>query len=163
MKRKNLTLVFNHFEQEHLGKDVFLVPYYLGKQLGYDITIVYKSTETNKSFPEEINGVKLIPLQVIEDNRIPFYKQNVNSFKYIASKARQIDMLMCFHHDLLTELRVCLYKFFNPWGKVYVKLDLGELVARQEYSKKRQKWFWNKLMYTFLKKVDILSCETTEI
>lgn len=163
MKRKNLTLVFNHFELEHLGKDVFLVPYYLGKQIGYDVTIVYQATETNKDFPHEIKGVKLIPLEVKEDESIPFYRQNINNLRYIITHANQIDILMCFHHSLLTELRVCLYKFFNPRGKAYVKLDLGELVDRKESSNKLKQWCWNKLKNTFLKKVDILTCETTEI
>ena len=56
---KQLTLIFNHFETEHLGKDVFLVPLYLGKQLGYDVTIVYPLTETNKDFPLQIWGYSL--------------------------------------------------------------------------------------------------------
>ena len=138
MKRKNLTLVFNHIEQEELGKDVFLVPFYLGKQLDYDVTIVYRATETNKQFPKEINGVKLVPLKIIEDRNLPFYKQNINNLKYIAKCAKSIDLLMCFHHDRLTELRVCLYKLFNPQGIAYVKLDLGELVSRKESTYKME-------------------------
>lgn len=163
MKRKNLTLVFNHFEQEHLGKDVFLVPYYLGKQLDYDVTIVYRATKTNKNFPHNINGVKLVPLDISDDITIPFYKRNINSLKYIIKYAKQIDLLMCFHHDLLTELRICLYKFFNSKGKAYVKLDLGDLVNRKESRKIFKRWCRNKLKCTFLNKVDILSCETTYI
>lgn len=163
MKRNNLTLVFNHFEQEHLGKDVFLVPYYLGNQLDYDVTIVYRATETNKFFPSRINNVQLVPLEVIEDSSIAFYKRNYRNLKYIVTHAKRIDLLMCFHHDVLTELRVCLYKLFNPKGKAYVKLDLGELVNRKEYTNKLKRWCWRKLLYTFLNKVDILSCETTQI
>ena len=48
----NLTLIFRCFEEVHLGKDVFLVPYYLGKRLGYEVTIVYPLTGTNKKLEE---------------------------------------------------------------------------------------------------------------
>ena len=47
---KNITLVFNHFETEHLGKDVFLVPYYLDKIYNLDVTIVYQETKINRDF-----------------------------------------------------------------------------------------------------------------
>ena len=150
-----------------------MVPFYLGKQLDYDVTIVYRATETNKQFPKEINGVKLVPLKIIEDRNLPFYKQNINNLKYIAKCAKSIDLLMCFHHDRLTELRVCLYKLFNPQGIAYVKLDLGELVSRKESTYKMEnlclsinklkKCCWDKLERTFLNKVDFLSCETTSI
>ena len=45
---KNITLIFGHFEKEHLGKDVFLVPYYLEKLYGGKTTIVNSKTETNR-------------------------------------------------------------------------------------------------------------------
>lgn len=161
--RKNLTLVFNHFEQEHLGKDVFLVPYYLGQQLGYEVSIVYEETKTNINFPNEIKGVKLVPKKLIGNENTHFYIRNYRNLKYIAINAKKIDLLMCFHHTALTELRVCLYKFFNPNGKVYVKLDLDKLKKTQESTNIIKRWFWRKILNSFLNKVDLLSCETTQV
>lgn len=62
MKKKELTLIFGHFEREHLGKDVFWVPFYLEKICDADATIVYSLTETNRDMPQSYRGVKLCAL-----------------------------------------------------------------------------------------------------
>lgn len=49
-KSGNLTLLFENVEHVHLGKDVFLFPYYLGKRYGMNVNIVYPQTPTNKKF-----------------------------------------------------------------------------------------------------------------
>ena len=55
-RKKNITLIFNSIEEEHLGKDVFLTPFYLGRALGYVVNIVYGPTETNRTMPKEWRG-----------------------------------------------------------------------------------------------------------
>ena len=50
-RKKNITLIFNSIEEEHLGKDVFLTAFYLGRVLGYAVNIVYGLTETYKTMP----------------------------------------------------------------------------------------------------------------
>lgn len=62
MKKRKLVLVFNDVERVHLVKDVFLVPYYLGKRLDMEVSIVYPPTETNVDLPSSHRGVKLIRL-----------------------------------------------------------------------------------------------------
>ena len=121
---KQLTLIFNHFETEHLGKDVFLVPLYLGKQLGYDVTIVYPLTETNKDFPLQIRGVKLVPLRF--RNRITWFPlwRTWNFYTYLIKHASRIDLLMRFHYSLHSILMTLVYKTFRPKGKVYIKMDI---------------------------------------
>lgn len=66
---QNLTLIFKHFEIEHFGKDVFLVPYYLGKQYQCDVTIVYPLTKTNQHFPSEVRGVQLRPQKGMRNDK----------------------------------------------------------------------------------------------
>lgn len=48
--KKNLTLLFYDFEEFHFGKDVFLVPYYLGILYDYSVTIVYPQKIPTKCF-----------------------------------------------------------------------------------------------------------------
>lgn len=162
-KNKNLTLIFNHFEKEHLGKDVFLVPYYLGKTLEYDVTIVYPRTATNKDFPKEIKGVRLIPLKF--NKRLAFFPlwRTWNFYMYLIRNAYKIDFLMRFHYTVHSKLMVVLYKLLNPKGTAYVKLDAdADVVKKQECYMKNS--FRHKLSdflsSKFLKKVDIVSCET---
>ena len=160
MKKKQLHLFFNHFEQEHFGKDVFLVPYYLGKRLNCEVTIVYPLTKTNKSFPSVMYGVHLVPLKLIHG--FPWWIRNIKNLFYLWKNAQKIDILMCFHHTPLTEFRVLLYKHFNPNGVAYVKLDMGKMEDFYS-SKELNNPFRRKLTSNFLDKVDILSCETTGI
>lgn len=102
---KQLTLIFNHFEVEHLGKDVFLVPFYLGRNLGYNVTIVYPLTETNKDFPTEIQGVKLVPIRL--KKRLSWFSfWRYMEFLYLSSavNSSSIDVLMRFHLSIHTLL-----------------------------------------------------------
>lgn len=167
MSKGNLTLIFNHFEfeREHLGKDVFLIPYELGKQLEYDVTIVYPHTRTNGDIPESLYGVKLIPLKYRKELLfIPFWK-HLNFYIYLLKHAKSIDLLMRFHLSLHTELVTIFYKKINRKGKVYVKLDInpdglqvmyGD-VKRSNLKRKIHGW----LSSFFIRKVDCFSCETS--
>lgn len=163
-KNKNLTLIFNHFEKEHLGKDVFLVPYYLGKTLEYDVTIVYPRTATNKDFPEEIKGVRLIPLKF--NKRLAFFPlwRTWNFYMYLIRNAYKIDFLMRFHYTVHSKLMVVLYKLLNPKGTAYVKLDANiNLIKEEEKAviESSKHKLGNALTLKFLKKVDRVSCETS--
>jgi hypothetical protein len=112
---KNITLIFNHFEfsKEHLSKDVFLVPQYLGKNLGFDVTVVYPKLTSNVNFPDEYNGVKLIGLNYRREIPfIPFWK-HLNFYKYIIQNAKSINVLIRFHLSIHTEFISIIYKLFN--------------------------------------------------
>ena len=72
MQKNKLTLVFNHFEQEHLGKDVFLVPYYFKQNKGYEVTIVYPLTEAFIVTPVAPHSLTQRPLVMPVDFEIEF-------------------------------------------------------------------------------------------
>lgn len=165
MKTENLTMIFNSFEQEHLGKDPFLVPYYLGKYLRCETNIVYLKTKTNYSLPSVVRGVHLVPL----GNKIsvPLFQslRILNFLWYLFWNARKIDLLMCFHYTLYTELLVCMYKFLNPHGKAYVKLDLNYRTLREpdiETKCSLKYWMKNYFSKIFSRCVDKVSCETSQ-
>ena len=160
--KKNLTLLFNHFEKEHLGKDVFLVPYYLGKQYNYAVTIVYPRTKTNKNLPSNINGVNLIPIHCIGNSQKETIA-DINLLRYLFTHAKKIDCLMRFHSTHLTALTVCIYKLLNPSGKVYIKMDIDPRQINLNYIQKAS--FTKKIsaiLYKYYTQgINTLSCETS--
>lgn len=166
MQKKNLTLIFNHFDEQHLGKDVFLVPYYLGKRLEYDVTIVYPLTELNRHFPDTIKGVKLVPLKF--KKRLPWLPvwRTLNFYLYLLTHAKRIDLLMRFHYSLHSELMIVLYKLLNKKGKAYLKLDGGtsrfnDCATLHETHQSRspiRSW----LIRRMIRLVDCVSCETSD-
>lgn len=161
---KQLTLIFNHFETEHLGKDVFLVPFYLGKQLGYNVTIVYPLTESNKDFPSKIQGVKLVPLRFRQKiTWFPLWR-TWNFYTYLIKHANRIDLFMRFHYNRHSILMTIIYKILNPKGKMYIKMDVdpNTLLEIKPFKVRKIKDRLKLLLCrNFIHKVDKCSCETS--
>lgn len=152
MKRKKLVLFYDYLINEHFGKDVFLMPYYLGKQLGCDVSIVYLQSEVK--LPESVRGVNLIPIGGNSGKKRKIFLY----YKYVMIHARSIDYMMRFHVKFHTQLLVILYKILNPHGKAYVKSDVDPVAIPQKHKMGMvSKW----LAVAFNKKVDLVSCETT--
>lgn len=163
--QKRLTLIFNHFEEEHLGKDVFLVPKYLGRRLNASISIVYPETKTNKKFPKNIDGIDLIPLRFKKQlSWFPLWR-TWNFYKYLITNAKSIDFLMRFHlrnpHSVLMGI---IYKFINPKGFYYLKLDIDpiSLINLPANIKNGLKnYIEKKFISAFHNSLDLCSCETS--
>lgn len=60
---ERIVLLFSNVELTHLGKDVFLVPYYLGKAFDLEVNIIFPATDTNTELPQSYRGVNLIRVQ----------------------------------------------------------------------------------------------------
>lgn len=161
---KQLTLIFNHFEVEHLGKDVFLAPFYLGHNLGYNVTIVYPLTETNKDFPKEIRGVKLVPIRLKKRlSWFPFWR-TWNFYIYLLRNSYSVDVLMRFHLSIHTLLMTIIYKTIHPKGVVYVKMDINpNFLLKEKFFKVTgfKSWVKKLLYHIYTRKLDICSCETS--
>lgn len=166
---KNITLFFEHFQAIHFEKDPFMVPYYLGKMLGYTVTIIYPQLKENKNLPSEYKGVNLTPIQVYGSwNTNPAIRY-IPIYQYLRKNAKQIDIFMCFFLDRKSELCTLVYKHYNPNGKIYIKMDVNPFniptsLPTTGYSKKNtvQIWLKKKWYNAFTKRVDVISCETTE-
>ena len=155
-RKKNITLIFNSIEEEHLGKDVFLTPFYLGRVLGYAVNIVYGPTETNKTMPKEWRGVNLHPLR---------QKGLLAKFFYLFWHAWSIDLLMLFHFSYGTLLLGLTYKLLHPSGILYVKADGLAILAQEEQLCRSNNWKVKILCYLFkrlLERVDKISIETED-
>lgn len=160
-KAKKLTLLWRKLNVMELGKDVILVPYYLGKILGYQVEVCCGYPD---EIAEQVNSAELGGLKFVRRNlthhayqRIPIY------LNYLLQKAAQIDLLMCFHWKPETFINILLYRFLNKKGKIYIKLDT-ELGREWELSHRSfiGQFIRRKLYTALLKKIDILSCETTQ-
>lgn len=167
--KKNITLFFEYFQTAHFGKDPFMVPYYLGKMLGYNVTILYPQLEENKNLPAEYQGVKLIPIKVYGDwNTNPAIRY-IPLYQYLRKNAKDINIFMCFFFGLKSVLCTFIYKHYNPNGKIYIKMDVNPFnipisLSNVNSLKKSslctlliKKWY-----DAFTKRVDAISCETTE-
>lgn len=161
MKKKCIALIFPVFEEMHFGKDVFLVPYYLGKKYNIESNIVYPKTEKNKELPKSYRGVNLIPLR--SDSL--FYKlvrfRSVILFSFLLKNAKKIEILVNFHWTKITFIQVVIYKLMNSKGKCYVKLDTSE-GDFFTLNKNGVSFFYRNLYNFFIKQVDLFSCETNK-
>lgn len=163
--KKNLTLFFtlDGLENIHLFKDVGLVPYYLGKENGLTVDILYSNKGDNKV----VKNFRLIKLKNLK--RINFIKkidcfkiiENFNFYRYLFKKGKKINYLMFFHISIEKLFLIILYKFLNKQGKIYLKLDLSTDSIRNT-NMKEKKDLKKIFLKIILKKVDLISCETEE-
>ena len=156
MKRKNITLFFEYFQKIHFDKDPFLVPYYLGLALDYDVKILYSESTENADLPSSYRGVELVPFKVYGTWKTHPLIRYRNVYSYLRKNACEIDVFM-------SEWSVQIYKHYNPTGKVYLKMDINPYDIPQdikwyEYPSLPFCWWWQK---RFISDVDVASCETT--
>lgn len=152
MRKKKIVLFYDYLIKEHFGKDVILTPYYLGKQLGCDVSVVYLKSEID--FPPTYRGITLIPIGsgLGKAGKIFLY------YMYLIIHARSIDYMMRFHIKFHTQLLTILYKILNPRGKAYVKSDIDPMNIPQNHRMGLlSKW----MTVIFNEKVDLVSCETS--
>ena len=161
-RKKNITLFFENFTHEHLGKDPFFVPYIIGKKLGYNVNIVYPLTDDNLDLPNSIRGVKLIPLEV---NSIDPRNDKIFSrvmYRYIWNHAKEIDIMIRFFDYDISRIAALIYKLRNPRGIFYIKMDIDPYAIPNENTgsciRKMLRFIKNNFLKHF---VDILSCETS--
>lgn len=152
-----LALVFDDFEQVHLGKDVFLVPYYLGKQLNKKVVIVYPKTLTNGNLPLEYRGARLIGLEV-GGNKRHFVRKSV---VWLFCNYSNIDILMLFHFKRLSMVLANIFSLLNPVAKIYAKADsefcFSDFISEFKYP------FFKRILYKrYLKVLDCVSFETNK-
>ena len=157
--KKNLTLLFYDFEEFHFGKDVFLVPYYLGILYDYSVTIVYPQKNPDQVFPAFYKNVRLLPVKCYGDkNNINI--KDLNLAIYLLKHAKEIDCLMRFHNTPMTALIVILYKLLNPKGYAYVKMDINPYEIENSTTKHDK--LYRCLYSKYIQRLDLVSCETTE-
>lgn len=110
----------------HLWKSQGLIPHYVNKKYGFDVSVV---TYKNGDYPsaKQLENVKL---EFVKKK----YGDTVDGILYIINNAKKIDYLYMYHPKWETLICVFLYKMINPRGKVW--LDLDASLHWFEYRKK---------------------------
>lgn len=159
-KKKVLTLMWRRLNLMELGKDVILLPYYLGQALGYrtEICCGYADELESQVRCEEKDNLIFVRCSLTYN---PFQRTLIY-LKYLFQNSSRIDLLMCFHWRFETFVIVLYHRIFNKKGQVYVKLDTSagvewDLSYRNIVGKLLRKWIYK----ICLKKVDLFSCETS--
>jgi glycosyltransferase involved in cell wall biosynthesis len=161
-----LALLFSNFEHVHLGKDVFLTPYYLAKRFGYDLTVVIPDTAPNRALGDTHRGACLHREKLLWKREKLRVLREINFFKFILLHGKSVGVLMLFHLTPKSALQALLFKLVNPAGAVYLKLDMSKdwVVSVQE---PRRENFQGRISLAiqrfFLRRVEVLSCETVEV
>ena len=120
MRRKTLTFVtlFPECGNNELVKDVGQIPYMLSQIYGYKASIVHSKINPAGPNLKSINGVSLIHMPMLFNNI------SLTGIVYLLFNAKKIDWLNLYHAGRRSLYWTKLYKFLNPNGKVYLKLDL---------------------------------------
>ncbi len=158
-QKKVLTLMWRRLNFMEFGKDVILLPYYLGLAMGYRVEICcgYADELEKQVSKEEKADLKFIRRNLTYNP----YQRTLVYLKYLFQNSLHIDLLMCFHWRLETFIIILYHRLFNKTGQIYVKLDTAtgiewDLSYRNFISKTLRKWVYK----ICLKKVNLLSCET---
>lgn len=146
------------FQAMFLSKDIFLIPYYIAKELGGECKYLYTQNLGNTEIPSVHRGVRL------ERTR------NTNQWKVflqeIVARAKDIDVLFLTGSNAVHMLAAFLYQKRNPKGKVVVFGDMEEPQARElnqngfHYSGGLAGWVKDKLTDYFFRHVTYLVANT---
>jgi glycosyltransferase involved in cell wall biosynthesis len=140
LKTKNVNLI----------KDMGMIPYKLYKNYGYESIVATYDQDDFSYLNDEVKGLK-----------IDFVENKYNNFLldgivYLRKKAKEIDVLQVFHVTLYSVLYAFAYKFLNPKGKLYIKLDCSyKLIERIEGLNP----LMFKMLNLYLNKADLISVE----
>jgi len=121
MKKVFLTF-FPMGENEHLAKDVGVIPNIMSKNFGYESYLaVY---DRGQKFDYLNSVVKDLKIWKIKSPLKPkFGKLSLQSILFFVKNSRKINVVNFYHLKWETKILAIIYKFFNPKGLVYVKVD----------------------------------------
>ena len=148
----------SQFQEMFLSKDIFLIPYYICKELGGKCKYLYTQNLGNTEIPKLHRGV------TIEQTK----NKNVWKvfLKEILTHAKDIDVLFLTGSSAVHMFATFLYKKMNPQGKVVVFGDMEEPQAKElnqngfHYSGGLAGWIKDKLTDYFFRHVTYLVANT---
>lgn len=143
-------VLYPQAENVHLIKDVGMIAYKLFKVYDYDASVACYENGTYEYLEKEVKGLKLNFIKRRYNNDI------LDGISYIKRNAKSIDVLQLFHVTLRTVFYTFAYKFFNPKGKIFIKLDCTNKLIDVIKSLSGIKY---KMLNAFLNKVDIIGVE----
>lgn len=116
-----LVLLFEKLQNVHLLKDVGMVPYLLGKRLGYDVDFVsYKADSAYPYLDSLLKNVRLVFL-----GKLWGLSRHMGIYYWLWRNSRHIDLLVLIHISTASIYSALIYKLRNPSGYLYVKADMS--------------------------------------
>ena len=126
MRKKQVVAFSAIFQEMFLSKDIFLVPYYIAKETGGELTYYYVTNLGNTEIPQHHRGATLL--------RAEARNEPTAMMKTIVRNARGIDVLFINGSSAVHMTAVLLYKKLNPNGKVIIFGDMEAPQAKELYQ-----------------------------
>ena len=126
MRKKHVVAFSAIFQEMFLSKDIFLVPYYIAKETGGELTYYYVTNLGNTEIPQHHRGATLL--------RADARNEATAMIKTIVRNARGIDVLFINGSSAVHMTTVFLYKKLNPNGKVIIFGDMEAPQAKELYQ-----------------------------
>ena len=143
MEEKRISLFFPLLEDQHLTKDICLIPYVMKQYFGYNASFI--TTGERREFPSNKKFLGDIPIFIgkdIEDSIREISKSGVLMLIWVYP----------FNIELINR-----YKEINPSGKVFIKLD-----AKME-SMGYLNGYVNDYILNTLRKCELISVENRNV
>lgn len=151
--------IFPAAENVHLTKDVGMIPYILGRDYGYDASLV---CFTNGKYPIRKSLMPFLKLTLLGENRkYIITRPSFRVMKYLSLNANKIDILNLYHLTYETILYAVVYRIFHHRGIVYLKLDMDS----DAFMQRKRKYSISRLfLFNFLlgKITDLVSYEVSK-
>ena len=125
MRKKHIVAFSALFQEMFLSKDIFLVPYYITKETGGELTYYYINNLGNTEIPQQHRGATLLHVET--------KNEAMAMMKTIVRNARKIDVLFINGSSAKHMTAVFLYKKINPSGKVIIFGDMDAPQAKELY------------------------------
>jgi glycosyltransferase involved in cell wall biosynthesis len=158
---KHFVTLFPDAENVDLVKDKGQIAYQMQKNLGYKSTLV--CCRNSPAYPYLETETKGLNIEFIENTKRTFFWRNA-VVKYIWKNAPAIEVLNLYYLVQQSMLYGLIYKYRNPEGVLYLKLDMDvNYYTRKMITFSTRAWKEMVHMKTynhFLKKVDIVSAES---
>ena len=126
MRKKHIVAFSALFQEMFLSKDIFLVPYYIAKETGGELTYYYINNLGNTEIPQKHRGATLLHVET--------KNEAMAMMKTIVRNARKIDVLFINGSSAKHMTAVFLYKKINPGGKVIIFGDMEAPQAKELYK-----------------------------
>lgn len=159
MNNKTLRMIFtlNDFEKDMLHKSLVNIPKYLSLTNNITAEVVY----LHDNF--EFKDTGRLKFRRFRSYLLPFFKKNIMNrnfmmILYLLKVARHTDILMLLHLTNVSAMFGFIYKFLNPKGKLYIKLDMDQNFF--EYIPSHTS---KTIIQRFLKISDLISIESQEM
>lgn len=151
MSRLSFATLYPECPNYGLVKDVGQIPYNLGKIKGVKVELASSKIDFNAENIEFLEGLSIASL--------PHINPYLSGVLYILKNSQNIDWLNLYHGGRRCYYWTKLYKYLNPNGKVYLKLDLSYKTCEMYKQVERERKIFEKVLSV----VDIASVESEKI